>query len=142
MSGFAVQIRRHQRDRRLRHQMFAPVRFREQPWDMLLELYASQLEERRVSVSGVTAIAIGPETTGLRALEALTAAGFVDRAPDPADGRRIWLSLTSAGASRMAVFFDAIAQDVRGPSIAASCIRCEDLARRLAAIGAIVRGAA
>ena len=79
--------------------------FREPAWDILLELYAAQLDNQRMSItrlnrrSGITA------TTVLRCLGALETVGLVRRSEDPMDLRRVFVSLTLAGEEAMDGYF-------------------------------------
>ena len=91
-------IRRLFKARRLRDAAFAPRLFADPAWDMLLELTASRLEERRLSVSSVCVAAAVPASTALRWLGELERRGLVLRARDPADGRRVFAEISEAGA--------------------------------------------
>ena len=78
----------------------API-FQDLAWDMLLDLYVSEAEGRRVSVTSLTIASGGPPTTALRYLDKLVAHGLVTRSDDQRDGRRAWIALTST--SRAAI---------------------------------------
>lgn len=82
--------------------------FGEPAWDMLLELYAVALEQRKVSVSGICFASGAPFTTALRWLEKLHESGFVERQNDELDARRIWVRLSDCGLSRMRMYFEAM----------------------------------
>jgi DNA-binding MarR family transcriptional regulator len=71
-----------------------PELFGEPSWDMLLDLYISHLEGRRICVSSLCIAARVPTTTALRYITALEFAGEIERRCDPADGRRFFLSLS------------------------------------------------
>ena len=66
-------------------------------WIMLTELFIANVEDRKISVSGVCVSAGVPSTTGLRYLDMLAGRGLVVRAPDERDRRRSWIYLTDAG---------------------------------------------
>ena len=80
-------IRAMIRARRLRDQHFAPELFADPAWDMLLDLMAARLEQRRVAVSILCIAAAVPPTTALRWIKTLTDQGLFVRRADPQDGR-------------------------------------------------------
>ncbi|MFL6725211.1 MAG: hypothetical protein ACJ8FS_01700 [Sphingomicrobium sp.] len=88
--------------RRLRDRFFDPDLFADPAWDMLLELYAAQLEGVRTSVSSLSIGAAVPATTALRWMKTLERRGIIRRIPDPLDGRRIWVELTAEAGEAMA----------------------------------------
>ena len=81
-------------ERARRSEYFPAELFGEPAWDILLELYAAQAAQPRQTSPQIAKEATFPTTTTLRWLKALDAVGFVDRQPDPLDGRRVFLSLT------------------------------------------------
>ncbi len=82
------------RARRLRDRFFGDGLFEDPAWDMLLDLFAAQLEGARVSVSSLCIAAAVAPTTALRWIGKLTAARLLVRAPDPEDGRRAFVALS------------------------------------------------
>lgn len=84
-------------DRASRSEHFPAELFADPAWDILLELYAAQLGQRRVAVNELAKQATVPETTNIRWLKALDAAGYILRRPDPLDARRVFLLLTTKG---------------------------------------------
>ena len=70
-------------------------------WAVLLQLYASHVYQRRLHIQALTERCGVPGTTVLRALDALIAAGFVNRSEDRFDRRRVIVELTDAGAAAM-----------------------------------------
>lgn len=87
--------------RRKREQTFGLDLFADPAWDILLELYAASLAQRRMSVSGVCAVSAVPPTTALRWIEKLDRKGFLVREQDQFDGRRIWVRLSGRAKSMM-----------------------------------------
>lgn len=85
--------------RRRRDETFAEHSslFGEPAWDLLLDLYVSGAENRRISIMDGCLGSANPTTTALRHLRKLERAGLVQRRQDPADGRRQWLVLTDPG---------------------------------------------
>ncbi len=88
--------------------MFAPELFADPAWDMLLELYALHLEQRRVSVSSLCIAAYVPPTTALRWVAKLEEEGLASRTEDATDGRRTWIELSEEGIERMQRYFETL----------------------------------
>jgi MarR family len=88
--------------RRNRFRMLAGVDFGEPAWDILLDLFISAGEERRVSVTGACVVCSVPPTTALRQVGLLVAAGYLRRIPDETDRRRVFLQLSEEAQQRMA----------------------------------------
>ncbi len=74
--------------RRERGRCFKGVRFGDPSWDMILELYVSNAEERAMPVTQLCVLSGGSTTTALRHIEQLEALGYIDRRPDLEDRRR------------------------------------------------------
>lgn len=66
-------------------------------WDMLLDLAAVKAEGEEISVSAVCISSGAPQSTALRKLASLEAAGLIRRIQDDRDRRRISVELTEAG---------------------------------------------
>ena len=94
--------------RRMRAQFFADELFADPAWDMLLDLYAAQLEDRRVSVSSLCIAAAVPPTTALRWIGTLHDAGLFERRADPSDRRRVYVALSTKGLRAMREYVTAI----------------------------------
>ncbi|MGV3511624.1 MAG: hypothetical protein ACO1OX_06430 [Novosphingobium sp.] len=93
------------RARRRRQELFPNIQVADPAWDLMLELFINQAEGRRISVTGLGLGANVPGATVLRWLAMFHESGLIVREPDPADRRRIWVSLTENG-------FDKIAQGI------------------------------
>lgn len=91
--------------RRARDRFFAGDIFADPAWDILLELYASELGQRRISVSALCMAAAVPPTTALRWINALESAGVIGRSADPRDGRRFFVALSALGLEAMNSYF-------------------------------------
>lgn len=102
-------VRAFIRARRARSGLFGKSFFSDPAWDILLELYAVKLAQRRVSMSDICRAAEVPLATGVRWLGELETQGHVKRSADHLDARRIWVQLTPAGADRMSEFFRSLA---------------------------------
>jgi hypothetical protein len=93
LGGFAREL---WRERRLRTRYFAADLFAEPAWDMLLDLYASAAEGRRLGVRGACRAACVPPTTGLRYVNALVARGLLVRREDVEGGYGVTVELAPA----------------------------------------------
>ena len=91
---------RRNRDRFFKSQLFA-----DPAWDMLLELYACELGQQRISISSLCVGAAVPATTALRWISTLEQEGLVERRADPTDGRRFFIQLTRQGRDAMTAYF-------------------------------------
>ena len=109
----ARQIRQMIRRRRLREQFFPADLFADPAWDMLLDLYAAQLEQQPVSVSSLCIAAAVPATTALRWIKTMTDAEIFERQADPHDGRRVFIALGPKAEAALARYFEAL-EDQRG----------------------------
>ena len=106
----ASDIRRTIRVRRLRDRFFVTGLFEDPAWDMLLDLFAAELEEVRVSVSSLCIAAAVAPTTALRWIARMTDAGLFERVPDPADRRRAFMRLSPRASEAMSGYFAARAR--------------------------------
>ncbi len=97
----AADVRRAIRARRLRDQFFGATLFEDPGWDMLLDLYAAQLERGRVSVSSLCIAAAVAPTTALRWIARMTDTGLFERRPDLLDRRRAFMVLSDRASEAM-----------------------------------------
>lgn len=93
--------------RRQRDHLFGRETVGDAGWDILLELYARHLEKEIATVTSVSRAAAVPNTTGLRWIGQLEAAGLIDRMPDADDKRRVCLRLTAKGLTALERYFRA-----------------------------------
>jgi DNA-binding transcriptional ArsR family regulator len=106
-ASLSTQVRNYLRARRLRDGLFPPGIFADPAWDMLLDLFACRLEESKVYISDACIAASVPQTTALRWVDRLEECGLVERHPDPADSRRIYVELTETAAWRIELWLSA-----------------------------------
>ncbi len=104
----AAEIRRVIRARRMRAEYFEGDLFADPAWDMLLDLYAAELEHRQISVSSLCIAAAVPPTTALRWIGTLNEAGLFDRKADPSDRRRAYIALSDAARRGMERYIAAV----------------------------------
>lgn len=94
--------------RRQRGKFFDHNLFADPAWDMLLELYSAELRQTKMSVSSLCLGSNVPTTTALRWIQMLERIGLLQRASDPTDGRRFFVSLTDYGSQAMSSYFQAV----------------------------------
>lgn len=82
--------------------------FADPAWDMLLDLYAAELGQVRVSVTNLCIASNAPTSTALRWISTLERAKLIERRPDPLDGRRFFMSLTRDAVDRFERYFSAV----------------------------------
>jgi DNA-binding MarR family transcriptional regulator len=100
--GTLVEVaRRLYRLRKRRDSELGALLFSEPAWDILLDLFISDYDDRQLSVSAVCIGARAPSATALRYLTLLQDAGLVERIRDATDGRRSHVTLTGLGRRRM-----------------------------------------
>ncbi|WP_176498582.1 hypothetical protein [Sphingomonas sp. HMP6] len=104
----ARDIRETIRARRLRDQYFGNGLFEDPAWDMLLDLFAAELERAQVSVSSLCIAAAVAPTTALRWIARMTEAGLFERQPDPFDRRRAFLGLSDRASPGMRNYIAAV----------------------------------
>ena len=102
------------RERVRRSKYFPPEMFADPAWDILLELYALQMREQRVTAGQLSNNSVVPATTALRWIKVLDAAGYVLRKADPLDARRVFILLTGKGLDAMYLFLSGVSDDSRG----------------------------
>ena len=92
------------RTTRMRH--FNSDLFADPAWDMLLELYAATLSQRKLTVSRLGARSGVPMTTALRWIGTLEREGLIVRGYDRLDGRRVFVTLSQKGENAMSSYFE------------------------------------
>lgn len=93
--------------RRLRDRFLPGDLFADPAWDMMLDLMAARLDDKRVSVSSLCIAAAVPPTTALRWITQLTERGIFQRRNDPDDARRVFIALSDEAADSLAGWFSA-----------------------------------
>src|SRR3712207_9378509 len=91
--------------RRKLYALFGRRLFSDPSWDILLELFVSTLEGRKVTVSTACMAACAPTTTALRHIAYLVQEGLVVRKPHPADARSTYLELTGPAVAKLTQYF-------------------------------------
>ena len=80
---------------------FATGLFGDPAWEILLSLYACELSDRRITISGVILGSAIPYTTGLRWIKILVDEELITRRKDPLNGKRFFIELTVNGRNTM-----------------------------------------
>ncbi len=110
VTATAPEIRQVIRLRRLRDQFFGNGLLEDPAWDMLLDLFAADLERAQVSVSSLCIAAAVAPTTALRWIGRMTDEGLLQRQPDPFDRRRAFMVLSTNAREAMARYWSAAKQ--------------------------------
>lgn len=103
----SVHVRSLMEARNRRRSFFNSEFFGEPAWDMLLELFALHLEQRRRSISEVYRASGLPSTTALRWITKLEKEGLIIRKPDRLHANRVYVELSAKGEAAMRRFFEA-----------------------------------
>lgn len=108
----AQEVRRVIHRRRLRSKFFGQfggeALFEDPAWDMLLDLFAAELEGTQVSVSSLCIAAGVAPTTALRWIAKMTEMELFIRHPDPADRRRAFMTLSPRASEAMRAYMLAL----------------------------------
>lgn len=102
-------VRRVIEARAARRRYFDGDLFADPAWDILLELYVLEHEQRRTSVSKLSVSAAIAATTAIRWLDKLQSEGLIEREADPLDARRVWVSLSEQGLGAMTAYLEELA---------------------------------
>ena len=100
--------RKEIRARHLREQFLPRDLFAEGGWNVLLDLFVAEIEQKHVSITDACIASNLPTTTALRHIHLLVERGLIQRSKDPADGRREFLRLTREGLDTMSATLDAM----------------------------------
>ena len=92
-----------------RNSHFPAHLFSDPAWDMLLDLYAAELAQIRVSVTSLCIASNVPTSTALRWISALEDEGLIQRDADPLDARRFFMSLTETASQAFRNYFSGTA---------------------------------
>ena len=98
--------RRVYQARRRRGRVFGDeTLFGEPAWDILLDLFAAAVHNKRVAVTSACIGAAVPSTTALRWIKVLEDKGLILREDDTADARRTFVRLSPQGYALMLRYF-------------------------------------
>jgi hypothetical protein len=98
-------VRNIRHARAIRRNLFVGNLFSDPGWEILLDVYLSELEQRRISISKIGVSSI-PASTTLRWLTKLEEVGLVRKEADRIDARRAFVSLTDTGLQMMDAYLD------------------------------------
>ncbi|WP_375397488.1 winged helix DNA-binding protein [uncultured Sphingomonas sp.] len=99
-------IRNTIRARRLRDR-FVPNLLADPAWDILLDLFLNDLEQKTISISSLCVAANVPTTTALRWITQLEEAALVVKFPSTRDRRMTFVALSEKGREVMLAYFSA-----------------------------------
>jgi len=94
--------------RRLRRDFLPDELFHEPAWDMLLALYLAWHEGRTMNVKTLVGASDAPVTTSQRWIDHLAKLNLATRVVDPADRRRIEVSLSQSGLQAIEAYLGAL----------------------------------
>lgn len=92
--------------RRARETLFGSLIFSDPAWDIILELYAAKLEDRRIVASELLRTSNAPRSVIHRWLKVLVEAGLVSVDPDLDMDTRATIDLADEAAAKMAQLID------------------------------------
>jgi DNA-binding MarR family transcriptional regulator len=95
-------------ERRLRRQHLPAELFHEPAWDMLLALFVARNDDQPMNIKALVAMADAPVTTSQRWIEHLYKLRLIDRVIDPADRRRVEISLSAMGEDAVSDYLRAV----------------------------------
>jgi DNA-binding MarR family transcriptional regulator len=84
-----------------RAQVFGLAHLDDPSWHILLDLFVSDHDGRKVSVSSACLASMSPQTTALRYLAKMAESGDIERSHDHIDNRRIYVAISGAAKDRM-----------------------------------------
>lgn len=87
--------------RRLRQEHFGDDMYGEPAFDLLLDLFIQEIDGQNAYTTSLAVASGAPLTTALRQIAMLVDRGYVQRAPDPVDRRRVMVQLTQKGSTAM-----------------------------------------
>lgn len=90
--------------RRVRSEFFPSTLFGEPGWDILLDLFISRINGKRISITSACAASDCPPTTALRWVTVLEDDGLVNRIDDSSDRRRSWVAMSDKGMQFMSKY--------------------------------------
>jgi hypothetical protein len=97
----AAIARHYLRQRRAREARLPAQLFADPAWDTMIDLFASRLEGKAMSVTDACIAACVPPTTALRWFAKMEECGMLVRRLDPRDARRAYLELTPQAADEV-----------------------------------------
>lgn len=107
-AGLIVRANALMAERRLRRQHLPSELFHEPAWDMLLALFVAQDDPQPMNIKALVAMADAPVTTSQRWIEHLYKLRLIDRVIDPADRRRVEISLSATGRDAVSNYLQAV----------------------------------
>jgi hypothetical protein len=91
--------------RRTRDKVFGAQMFGEPAWDIMLDLFISECDGRRISVTSACIASCVPKATALRVIKQLEKTNIVIRQRDPEDARRSYVRLSQSALQTMTGIF-------------------------------------
>ncbi len=92
--------------RKQRRSILPAMRFGEPTWEMVLDLYVTDSEDRRIDVTGLCLASGVAPTTALRYVDLLADEGLIVRVDDCQDGRRALIKMSGKLRSAIDTWLD------------------------------------
>ncbi|TWT13842.1 response regulator [Reyranella sp. CPCC 100927] len=128
-ADMSARVRAMLHEHKIRARVFQDGIFVDPSWDMLLDLMLAHIEKREMYLTGLCAGSGLALTTALRRVEQLIAAGLVQRHDDPADRRRVIVSLTTCGQERLSAYLGQTERKRPGESAPGLAVAASSAAR-------------
>jgi DNA-binding MarR family transcriptional regulator len=106
-----AEVRSAIRARRLRDNFFGSGLLEDPVWDILLDLFAAELEHRGITTSSLCVAASVAPTTALRWITKLTNMGVLQRHADAHDRRRSYIELSESASLAMRRYIAALRRE-------------------------------
>ncbi len=106
LSDLALWAVNHYNARRRRERFLPKDLFRDPAWDVLLDLYIAEAEQRTVRITSACRVASHSTSTGLRWIANLEARHLIERTPDLSDGRASFIRLSDQGWQQMTRYLE------------------------------------
>lgn len=110
IEALTEQARQLMAQRKLRRQYLPAELFHEPAWDMLIALFVAHDNDQPMNIKALVAMADAPVTTSQRWIEHLHKLRLIDRVIDPADRRRVEISLSNSGFEAVKGYLSAVAK--------------------------------
>lgn len=107
-SKFIDSVEYHLHVRKIREQHFGRKIFGEPVWDILLELYLSELKDKKVSTSNLILSAPYSSSTALRWIKNLEENNMIFKSPSRIDGRVQYQRISKSAFDKMTKYFESI----------------------------------
>ena len=110
-SRFLESVEYHLHVRKIREKYFGKKIFGEPAWDILLELYVSELQDKKISTSNLILSSSYSSSTAMRWIKNLEENSMIFKSPSKIDGRVQYQRISKAAFDQMTSYFERIILD-------------------------------